>query len=168
MLPYFLSLQHGIRATRPRTLGMANWTSVRLKRNCYNPHWLAVIYEIGLPSHYKAGLHQQSFCDHSRNFAKVKSKFWRICKKCLGELTRSTLSKFLQTFLTNSSKLRIYLYAKFLLWSQKLCWCKLAFNNSYIVVLIQLPSHIHQHRVKIWYLMKPKSIEHTAVKGNTR
>jgi hypothetical protein len=32
----------------------------------------------------KAGLHYQSFCDHSRNFAaQVNSKFWRICKKCL-------------------------------------------------------------------------------------
>ncbi len=26
------------------------------------------------------------FCDHSRNFAKVNSKFLRICKKCLREL----------------------------------------------------------------------------------
>jgi hypothetical protein len=36
-------------------------------------------------------------------------KLWRICKKCLGELTQClTLSQFAQTFLTNPSKLRIY------------------------------------------------------------
>jgi hypothetical protein len=34
----------------------------------------------------KTGLHYQSFCDHSRNFAQINSKFWKICKKCLGEL----------------------------------------------------------------------------------
>ena len=34
------------------------------------------------------GLHYQSFCDHSRNFAEVNSAFWRICKKCLKEMTR--------------------------------------------------------------------------------
>jgi hypothetical protein len=35
----------------------------------------------------KPGLHYQSFCDHSRNFASVNSKFWRICRKCLRKLT---------------------------------------------------------------------------------
>ena len=33
----------------------------------------------------------------------------RMCKKCFWELTQ-TFSQFLQTFLTNPSKLRIYLF----------------------------------------------------------
>ena len=36
----------------------------------------------------KASLHYQSFCDHSRNFASVNSKFGKICKKCLRKLTQ--------------------------------------------------------------------------------
>lgn len=47
----------------------------------------------------KAGLHYQSFCDHSRNFGKVNSKFWKICKKSLMQLSQYlTLSHFPQTF----------------------------------------------------------------------
>jgi hypothetical protein len=58
----------------------------------------------------KPGLHYQSFCDHRRYFAKVNSKFWRICKKVLRKLSHClTLSQYPQTFLTNPSKLRIYL-----------------------------------------------------------
>jgi hypothetical protein len=73
-----------------------------------------------LPANVKLDLHYQSFCDHCRNFASINSKFWRIWKKCLRELTQClTLSQFPQTFLTNPSKLRIY-HAKFPLWSQKL------------------------------------------------
>jgi hypothetical protein len=57
----------------------------------------------------KTGLHSQSFCDYSRNFTKVNSKFWRICKKCLRELTYClTRSQCPENFLTNPSKLRIY------------------------------------------------------------
>jgi hypothetical protein len=57
----------------------------------------------------KPGSHYQSSCSHSRNFAWVNSKFWRICKKCLMELTSClTLSPFLQTFLANPSKRRMY------------------------------------------------------------
>jgi hypothetical protein len=47
----------------------------------------------------KVGLHYQSFCDHSRNFAWVNSKFWRICKKCLRELTRCLTQSSLKHFL---------------------------------------------------------------------
>jgi hypothetical protein len=36
----------------------------------------------------KAGLHWQSFCDHSRNFAKINSKPWKICEKCLSIVNR--------------------------------------------------------------------------------
>jgi hypothetical protein len=61
-------------------------------------------------------VHYQSFCDGSRNFSSVNSKFWRICKKCFRELT----IVFPQSFLTNPSKLRKFTHAKFLLWSQKL------------------------------------------------
>jgi hypothetical protein len=63
-------------------------------------------YELKL----KAGLHYQSFCDHSStNFAKLNSKFWRICKKCFRELIQSqTMSQFPQkVHLTNPSKRRI-------------------------------------------------------------
>jgi hypothetical protein len=65
--------------------------------------------------HLNPSLHYQSYCEHSRNFASVNFKFWRICKKCLRELTwcllvtRSEVS-FLQTLSSiNPSKLRIYL-----------------------------------------------------------
>ena len=53
----------------------------------------------------KPGLHYQSFCDHSSNFAWVNEGFVRMG-------TDSLLTHFPQTFLTNSSKLT---YAKFLL-----------------------------------------------------
>jgi hypothetical protein len=50
----------------------------------------------------KAGLHYQSFCDHSRNFAaQVNSTFWRICKKCL----RKLIQCLTMSHLTNSAKL---------------------------------------------------------------
>ena len=40
------------------------------------------------------GLHYQSFCDHSRNFAQVNSKFRRICKICLKKLTQCLTLEF--------------------------------------------------------------------------
>jgi hypothetical protein len=46
-----------------------------------------------------------------QRFCMGNSKFWRICKKCLRELTQcSTPSQFPQTFHTNPSKLRFYLW----------------------------------------------------------
>ena len=47
---------------------------------------------------------QYEFC-----IGTVNSKFWRICTKCLRELTQcKTTSQFPKKFLTNPSKLRIY------------------------------------------------------------
>jgi hypothetical protein len=63
------------------------------------------------------------FCDHSRNFWWINSRFWRTCKKWLRELTQCCLLQQLinQTFLTNPSKLRIYPWKIVLLvlWSLK-------------------------------------------------
>ena len=48
----------------------------------------------------KVGLAYQRFCDHRKHSAKVNSKFWRICKKCLRELSVkhcvSSINYFLQ------------------------------------------------------------------------
>jgi hypothetical protein len=53
-------------------------------------------------------IHYHNFYEHSRNFASVNYKFWKICKISLRELTWClTMSQFAQTFLTNPSKLRI-------------------------------------------------------------
>jgi hypothetical protein len=58
----------------------------RQSRRLLDCLWFHTIHIVGYLTH---GLHDyQSFCDHSRNFAWVNSKFWRICKKCLKELTQ--------------------------------------------------------------------------------
>jgi hypothetical protein len=56
-------------------------------------------------------LHYQSFCDRSRNFAKVHSTFWRFVRTFWG----NWLKHFLQ-ILQNLE----FTFAKFLLWLQKL------------------------------------------------
>jgi hypothetical protein len=47
----------------------------------------------------------KSLCDHSKNFAWINSKIWRIFKKCL-----SKLCQFHRTFLTNPSNLLKFTY----------------------------------------------------------
>jgi hypothetical protein len=54
----------------------------------------------------KAGLHYQSFCDHSRNFAWVNSEG---LLEGTDLVLFKTLSQYPQTFLTNPSNLTIYL-----------------------------------------------------------
>jgi hypothetical protein len=82
----------------------------------------------------KTGLHYQSFCDHRRYFAKVNSKFWMICKKCLRKLksslfnTDSVSPNISYKILQNLE----FTYAKFLLWSQKLWQCKPALKQKKI------------------------------------
>ena len=84
----------------------------RSQGRCASPHSFSQNSAMGL----SLGLHYQCFYNHSGNFASVNSKFWRICKKRLRELTQwLTSSQFVQTFLTNPSKRRIYTDAKFLL-----------------------------------------------------
>ena len=60
-----------------------------------------------LCSIYKADLNYQSFCDHSRNFAWVNSKFWRICNKCSRVNTRSLSSNI--SYKSLKTLRRIYL-----------------------------------------------------------
>jgi hypothetical protein len=53
----------------------------------------------------KAGLHYQSFCDHSRNFASEYFIFWMICKKCLKwnlPLQNSIMHVITGTFIVDS------------------------------------------------------------------
>jgi hypothetical protein len=60
----------------------------------------------GAAAVFKTGLHYQSFCDHSRNFAWVNSKFWRICirnlsgnclgvKQCVMQFPQRSITDFL-------------------------------------------------------------------------
>jgi hypothetical protein len=67
----------------------------------------------------KPGFHYQSFCDHSRNFAKVNSTFWRICKKYLREISVKQWVSSIKHFLQILQNLE-FTYTKFPLWSQKL------------------------------------------------
>jgi hypothetical protein len=58
-------------------------------------------YEVSV----KAGLHYQSFCHPSRNFASAN---WRICKKCLRKLTRGlTLSQLWNPPMILKSKIQL-------------------------------------------------------------
>ena len=55
-----------------------------------------------VPLRLEPGLHYQSFCDHSRNFAGQILSFKRICRKFLREMTHClVLSRFPQTYFTN-------------------------------------------------------------------
>ena len=59
--------------------------------------------------YFKSALHNQDFCDHSRNFAEVNSKFRRICKKCLRELIQLFPQTSYKSFKTlNFSTLKSY------------------------------------------------------------